>query len=238
MLFRSAAQKAMMSYREFGQTTEDTIRVMSTMSAVSRQTGVDRRIADEQIQAASQGLAIFGQRADAAANTWMTFMGSLKDTIPINQVGELTKQVTNSIAGMSIQNRAFISMMGGIAQGRSALGGALQLEVAMRTPEGMQKNLQALTSTLSQFAGGKIITLEEAARNPQLEIQFQMQREMLAKVAGITDQQAQNRILEVLQNVQRGGMSQVDGAKELATLQEEGKSVQDKQSTEIGRAHV
>ena len=139
---------------------------------------------------------------------------------------------------MSIQNRAFISMMGGIAQGRSALGGTLQLEVAMRTPEGMQKNLQALTSTLSQFAGGKIITLEEAARNPQLEIQFQMQREMLAKVAGITDQQAQNRILEVLQNVQRGGMSQVDGAKELATLQEEGKSVQDKQSTEIGRAHV
>lgn len=231
MTSAEATQKAMTGYREFGQVTEDTIKVMATMSAASKQTGIDRRIADEQIQEASRGLTIFGQRADAAANTWATFMSSLKDTIPINQVGELTKQVTNSIAGMSIQNRAFIGMMSGISQGRSALGGALQLEVAMRTPEGMQQNLQALTSTLSQFAGGKIITLEEAARNPQLEIQFQMQREMLSKVANISDPQAQNRILEVLQDVQRGGMSQVDGANELKNLQEEGKSVQDKQLT-------
>jgi hypothetical protein len=230
-----ATTRATRGYKEFNQTVEDTVRSMASISAASRATGVDRKIADEQIVAASTGLAIFGQKSDAAANTWTTFTKSLKDTVPIQKVGELVKEVTDRIAGMSVQNRAFISMMSGATQGRSAMGGALQMELAMRSPEGMEKHLNALTSTLSQFAGGKIITLEEAAKNPQLEIQFQLQREMLSKVTGITDAQNQNRVLEVLKGVQSGGMSAIDASKEMATLQGEAQTIQEKQLTALER---
>ena len=230
-----AALRAKKGYTDFNQTVTETISSMATMSAASKQTGIDRKIADDQIMAASQSLAIFGQKSDAAAGTWTTFTSALKDTIPIRQVGELVTEVTNKIAGMSVQNRAFIGMMSGVTQGRSAMGGALQLELAMRSPEGMEKNLQALTSSLAQFGGGKVITLEEAANNPQLEIQFQLQREMLGKISGISDTQTQNRVLEVLQKVNQGGMSQVEGGKELSNLMDEGKSIQDKQLTSLER---
>lgn len=224
-----ATARAKTGYTDFNQSVEETVSSLATMSAASKATGIDRKIADEQIMAASKSLAIFGQHSDAAANLWTTFTGSLKDTIPIRQIGEIVTDVTNKIAGMSVQNRAFISMMSGMSQGRSAMGGALQLEFAMRSPEGMEKNLQAMTSTLSQFAGGKIITLEEAANNPQLEIQFQLQRDLLGKISGISDPQAQNRVLEVLQKVQSGGISQVEGGKELSSLMNEGKNIQERQ---------
>jgi len=228
-----ASTVAAMSYRQFNQTVEETIDTMSTMSAAAKESGVDRKIANEQIMEASRGLAIFGQKSDSAAGTWLTFMKALKDTTPIDQVGSITEQVTKSIATMSVQNRAFIGMMSGMAQGRSALGGSIQMEMMLRSPDGMQKHLESLTSTLAQFAGGQIITLEEAAKNPQLEVSFQMQREMIGKLTGITDAQVQNRILETLKNVQSGGMSQADGTKELANLQKEGGSIQDKQLTAL-----
>jgi hypothetical protein len=228
-----ASALASMAYRQFNQTVEETIDTMATMSSAAKDSGVDRRIANDQIMEASKGLALFGQKSDSAAGTWLTFMKALKDTTPIDQVGSITEQVTKSIATMSVQNRAFIGMMSGMAQGRSALGGAIQMEMMMRSPEGMQKHLESLTSTLAQFAGGQIITLEEAAQNPQLEVSFQMQREMIGKLMGITDAQVQNKILETLKNVQSGGMSQVDGAKELGKIQSEGKSIQDKQLTAI-----
>ena len=228
-----AATVATVSYRQFGQTVEETVDSMATMSSAAKESGVDRRIANEQIMEASRGLAIFGQKSDSAAGTWLTFMKALKDTTPIDQIGSITEQVTKSIASMSVQNRAFIGMMSGVAQGRSALGGAIQMEMMLRSPDGMQKHLESLTSTLAQFAGGQIITLEAASKNPQLEVGFQMQREMIGKLMGITDAQVQNRILETLKNVQSGGMSQADGTKELANLQKEGGSIQDKQLTAL-----
>jgi hypothetical protein len=224
-----ATQRAKTGYMEFNQSVTETISSLATMEAASKATGIDRKIADDQIVSASKSLAIFGQKSDAAAGLWTTFTSSLKDTIPLKQIGDIVSDVTQKIAGMSVQNRAFISMMSGMSQGRSAMGGALQLEVAMRTPEGMEKNLQAMTSSLSQFAGGKIITLEEAANNPQLEIQFQLQRDMLGKISNISDPQAQNRVLEVLQKVQSGGMSQVEGGKELTSLMGKGSNIQERQ---------
>jgi hypothetical protein len=233
---RQAAELGKRGWYEFNQTTEDTIRQMGDMAAASRMTGVDRQKATEQIMQASGSLAIFGQKASSASSIWVTFMNSLKSAgVPINQVGDIVNRVTQGIANMSVQHRAFIGMMGGMAQGRTALGGALQLELAMRSPEGMQQNLQSLTTTLGQFAGGRIITLEEAARNPQLEMQFQVQRSMLGKLAGITSQEQQNRVLETLQNVQRGGMSVVEGSRDLEKSFKEGKTLQEQQLSFIRR---
>jgi hypothetical protein len=54
---------------------------------------------------------------------------------------------------------------------------------------------------------------------------------MLGKISGIQSAQDQNRVLEVLQKVQSGGMSQVEGGKELSSLMAEGSSIQERQLT-------
>jgi hypothetical protein len=167
---------------------------------------------------------------------WTTFMTALQQSgVPINQVQGIVEQVSSSIAGMSIQHRAFIGMMSGMAQGRSALGGALQLELAMRTPEGLQRHLQGLTSTLSQFGGGRIISLQEAGANPQLEAQFMVQRATLQKMTGIASTEQLNRILETMQKVETGGMSQLEGSRELGGLFASGLNVQENELTVLKR---
>lgn len=236
MTTAEAASMGVEAWKNFGQTVEETVRQMGNMAEAARQARVDRRTAREQIQQASASLAIFGQRTASAANIWTTFMTSLRSAgVPISEVGSIVENVTRSIAGMSVQHRAFIGMMSGLTRGRTALGGAIQLELAMRSPEGMQQNIKALTSTLSQFAGGKIITLEEAARNPQLEMQFQLQRQLLQNLTGIAGQEQQNRILETLQNVQRGGISQIEGGRELQNVYQEGRNILERQLTVLQR---
>jgi hypothetical protein len=54
----------------FNQTASETITSLATMSAAAKQTGVDRKIADEQIMAASGSLSIFGQNLRHELSSW------------------------------------------------------------------------------------------------------------------------------------------------------------------------
>ncbi len=230
-----AANQAKNAQYGFNQSLEQTVKTMGTIAAASQITGVDRQKANEQIVRASETLAIFGQGSASAANVWTNFMSTLKNTVPIEQVGKIIESVTSGIAKMSTENRAFISMTSGLFQGASAVGGALKMELMMRQPGGMDKGLESLTQTLSKFAGGKIVTLEEAAKNPQLENIFMVQRQMLGQLSGIQDTEQQNRVLETLQNIQKGGISQVQGGAALKEIMKEGKTLADKQNTSVDR---
>ena len=219
---------------EFGQEAGRTFKQIGLMADAQKQTGISGKVVTEQIEQASKGLAIFGQGSAVAAGVWTTFMTSLKGSgVPIAEIGNMVTRLTESFAGMSLQTRAAISSFSGLGGGRTAIGGALQMEINLRAPGGFEKNLEMMTSTLSKFAGGRIITLEEAAANPQLEAQFVVQRNMLAKLSGITSTEQQNRILETMQNVQRGGMSQLEGGKTLEDAFGKGKDVQTQQLTAI-----
>lgn len=223
---------------DFNQSVEQTTRNMGVMAAAAAMTGVKSKLVAEQIQSVSEQLAIFGQGNVVAANTWTTFVTTLGNNVPITQIKGIIDGVTSGIANMSTQNRAFISMMSGLSQGKTALGGALELEFAMRSPEGLQKHLQAVTAALSQLSGGKIITLQEAVHNPQLQMSFEVQRQMLALQGLATTKEQQNRVLETLQQVQRGGMSAVDGSKALQEAYAKGGSVQDQQLTSLKKIEL
>ena len=221
---------------KFGESIEESIKQMGTMSEASRVTGIDRRTATEEIRDASSALAIFGRGSTSAANTWTSFMDKMRDGgVPIQSATRMVKDFVGSMANMSTESRAFISMVSGMSQGRTALGGALQLELAMRSEGGLEQNLDALTATLGKFTGGNVITLEQASKNPQLEMQFQVQREMLNKLAGVTKREDQNRMLEVLQGVQEGGIDRLEGSKEINNLAKQGQSIQEKQLTALER---
>ena len=238
----AAANLAKDAWFGFGQTAEETIKQMGLIADASKKTGVDRKTAADQIKDASSSLAIFGQKTGSASSMWTTFMQNLSNTIPINEVQKMVKGLIEGIANMSVEARAFMGMMSGITSGQTALGGALQLELALRPgadeatrSEGLQKHMQGLTDTLARFTGGQVITLEQAAHNPQLEVQFQLQRQMLGKLTGITNQEQQNRVLEVLQGVRSGGMAAIEGTQALQEVYEQGASVADQQLSALKR---
>lgn len=222
-----AANKSREAFLNFSQSPIDTAKNLGIMASVAKDTGVDLQTTQDQVTKSSSSLAIFGRQTGESATVWRTFAETLKaGGVPIAEVGNIVESVTRSIAGMSMENRAFIGMMSGLTKGASAIGGALKLELAMRQEGGMQKNLEALTGTLAKFGGGKIITLEQAANNPQLEQQFVLQRQMLGKLGIQGTAEQQNRILEVMQKVQSGGISAVDADKAMKEVFDKGKDLQ------------
>lgn len=233
----SASESAKMAkdaWFNFNQDIPATLKQVGLMAAASKASGVDMGTAREQIEKASGSLAIFGQGSAAAANIWTTFMTSLRGSgVPIKEIDAMVAQLTGSFGGMDLKTKAFISTMSGMSGGKTAIGGAIQMEMNMRSPGGLEKNIEMLTKSLTQISGGKIITLEEAANNPQLEAQFIIQRDMLKQmgVAGTAEQQ--NRVLEVMKNVQTGGISQLEGGKALESAVNKGKDIQAQQLTAL-----
>jgi len=229
-----AARVQSNAYTQLGRTGEDMINMLGEVHGAIKEGFMPAKMASEQIMEASNSLGIFGNKASIATNVWRTFASSLTTGgVAAAEVGKIVSQVTQNIASMSIQNRAFIGMMSNMFQGASALGGGLKMELMMRQTGGLERNLEALTSSLARFGGGQIFTLEQAANNPQLETQFVLQRQMLGKLAGITNQEQQNRVLEVLQGVQQGGISRVQGGKQLNDLMQRGTSIQENTVTAI-----
>ena len=220
-------------YQTFNQQGREAIAGLGEISGAAKIAVVDTKIATEQISSASSGFAIFGQGVSAAARTWADFNLALKDTVPVSEIGKMVGTVTSGLAKMSLQHRAFITQVSGAQPGTSMLGGALKMEMAMRSPGGLEKNMDALTQTLSQFAGGKIITLEQAIEMPELETQFVLQRNLLKDLTGVSGNEEQNRVLEVLKKVQSGGMTQIEGGKAVGDMMKTGQSLQEKSLTAI-----
>ena len=235
---QEAANKMAKAFLEFGQGPITTAKNLGIMSRAAKDAGVDFQTAEDQIVKASSYLAIFGAQTGEASAVWRTFNQVLRDGgVPITEIGNLVTSVTQNMAKMSTENRAFIGMMSGMTRGSSALGGALKMELMMREPGGMQKNLEALTGTLSKFAGGRIVTLQEAANNPQLEMQFQVQRQMLEKLGVSGDESQRARILEVMQKIQSGGISAIDADKAVGEIYGKGKDLQQQSLTQLEKIY-
>ena len=226
-------------YKDFGQSGKPAIESLAGIAQAGQLvssalgTKFSAKLAYDQISELSKPFGIFGGTVSSAAETWVDFNTALGKTVPVNQINSMVSTVTKGIATMSLQHRAFMTQVSGAQPGTSMIGGALKMEMAMRTPEGMGKNMQALTDTLSQFGGGNIITIDQAVKMPELETQFVMQREMLKQLTGVTGNEEQNRVLEVLKKTQQGGMSQIDASKEVGNLMKGGVSLQQQSVTHL-----
>ena len=59
-----------------------------------------------------------------------------------------------------------------------------------KTPEEQQdigmEMVSSLKESLASFTGGQIITVQEAARSPELQATFEMQRQVLGQLSGVT----------------------------------------------------
>ncbi len=213
-------------YTQFGERTGLTVaKQLAKMASAADGVGVSINLARNQIVNASAPLAVFGRKSADAARTWKTFMGSLGDKMPFQEVGKMVSDLTRGISGMSLENRAFLSMVSGFGSGMGALSGGLHMELMLRQEGGLEKNINALMQAVTKFGGGQIITLEQAANTPGLAMQFEVQRRLLGQLIGVQGQGAA-RMLEALKGVQDGGMSQLDATKTLKDITKRGSQIQ------------
>jgi len=212
-------------YQQFGETGIKVVEQLSAMVNVAGKMGVSTELAREQITRASAPLAIFGRKSADAAASWKTFMSALGNQVPIQEVSRMLSDLTGRIASMSVENRAFLSMVSGAGRGMGALGGALRMELELRREGGLEKSIDMLMKTITRFGGGRVVTLEQAARDPGLAMQFEVQRRMLGQLVGVQGQSAA-RMLEVLQGVQQGGVSQLEASKSIRNLTMRGSRLQ------------
>lgn len=217
-------------FRNFNQSGEDVNKSLGLFINISKETGRQVKDVMDQISAASTPFGIFGRQLDETAGMWKTFADGMKG-LPIEEVGKMVQTVSSNIAGMKLETQAFVAQMSGMGRGATALGGALKMEMDMRMPGGAERNLERTMQTISRLTGGRIINLQEATQSPALEMQFQMQRQLAGQMLGVTDQKQQSRLLEVLQNVQQGGVADVDALKELQGTTDEGRKIQEKSNS-------
>jgi len=226
-----AAKLLNTSFKDFGEARlPEVAKALVDFKNAAAVGGVSVEIASSQIQQASAPLAIFGRHISEAQNLWTTFKTSLTG-VPVSQVGELTRVVSSGIAGMSLNTQAFVAQMSGMARGASALGGALRMELEMRQEGGMEKNLERVQQAISRLGGGRIITLQEAANSPALEMQFQLQRQLAGQMLGVQGSAQQSRVLEVLQNVEKGGITSAAASKDMQSLMSDGQKAQNASTT-------
>jgi hypothetical protein len=188
--------------------------------------GTTVQIAGEQIQAASQPFAMFSKRLAEANDLWVTFQKSLGDKVGPKAVGDLLNAASSGLATMSLNNQAFVAQMSGMARGMSALGGALRMEQEMTQEGGAARNLERVQQAVSKMTGGRIVTREEAIQSPALETQFQMQRTMAGQMLGIQGGAQQSRLMEVLQGIEKGGISSAKAEADLKSLASDGQKAQ------------
>lgn len=226
------AQVAERAFESFGVEYEKVGEAFAAFKTAADAGGVSVQLASKQIEAASSPLTIFHKGIDQAKNVWLTFTKALQD-VPAQQVGGLLTTVTTGIANMNLNTQAFVAQMTGMAQGATALGGALQMELEMREPggKGMEKNLERVQQAISRLGGGRIITLQEAAQTPALEMQFQLQRQLAGQMLGVQGSAQQSRVLEVLQGVERGGITSASATKTMQDLMADGQKAQDASTT-------
>jgi len=224
-------------FQNFGQRTvpevNASLALFKTLADETKQPVKD--IAD-QITKASTPFGIFGNQLKETAGLWKAFADGMKG-LPITEIGKMVDTVAGKIATMDLNTQAFVAQMSGMARGASALGGALRMELEMRDPAGggAARNLERTIQAITSMTGGRVITLQQATQTPALEMQFQMQRNLAGQMLGVTGGAQQSRLLEVLQGVQEGGISNVDATKNIAGLMETGKSAQEQSVTLLNR---
>jgi hypothetical protein len=225
-------------FRQFGERDVKAVNLnLALFKTLSDETKRPVNDIIDQITRASAPLGIFGRKLNETAGIWKTFADGMKG-LPIAEVGKMFETVSGKIATMDLNTQAFVAQMSGMARGASALGGALKMEMDMRMPGGVERNLERTMQAITSMTGGRVITLQQATQTPALEMQFQMQRNMAGQMLGVTGGANQSKLLEVLQGVQEGGIANVDASKNIEQLMATGKSVQEQSVTLLERIAI
>ena len=202
--------------RRTGLSTEDSMKLMAGAQSIASDTGLRLDEVTQSLEGAVGGFQKMGATLDFGRPVLRGFADSVKEVgLGVAQAGDLAAEFSKSLLGI-VNNPAlayFTAMKGGLMSGTGGAGGVLNASIQMearmldQSPENQAKIAQeqsmAMREAIASQTGGKIITLTQAKESPELQTQFQTQRDMLGSFYGISDKQTQSRVLEYLSNLEK-----------------------------------
>lgn len=200
--------------RKSGLSIEDSMKMMAGVQDLSSETGLKLDEVTQSLENATSGFQKMGTTMDFGRPVLKGFAESVKDVgLGITQATDVSAEFSKSLLGI-VNNPALayvMAMKGGVGGEMGGPGGILnpsiQMEARMldkspgnQADMAMQQTM-ATKEMIASMTGGNIITLKQAAESPNLQTQFETQRQMVGSFLGINDKQSQSRVLELLSNL-------------------------------------
>jgi len=144
----------------------------------------------------------------------------------VDAATESTSSLVSAMASLSDKyGLSYLTQIrgGGGATAGGVLGSSIEMRQNMREAEstGDQGSMaiemaKQMRDTISSMTGGNIITLDQAAKSPDLQSQFYMQGQMLSQY-GVRDTSTQDAVLDLLSKIDdASAMGDTQGQAELA----------------------
>lgn len=226
-----------------GMSFEEAIMSIADYKEVSKETGIGVNEVSIALTNAVNQFSKLGITVDFAKPALIGFASVLKEAgLGIENASSLTQTLSTSLmdAASSYGKAYVLFQQGGLdfGGGGGVLGASIGFRASMmnQTPEQQEATgmdlMKAMKDTISNFTGGSIITLQEAAKNPALQQQYYAQEQMLSGMFGISGQADQQQTLSLLQSLDEATKSgDRDRAAQLADQLNEGKELREKTSS-------
>ena len=197
-----------------GLTSEDAMESIAGYSVVSRETGLSVDSVSKSMNEAANGFAMLGMSADFGRPLILGYADSLGEMgLGMENAIALSKTLTSTLGDLGTKyDKAFLLQQRGgldLGAGGGALGAGIGIQAAMLKAEGdpaaqadlSSKLADSLKNTLASFGGGRIVTVSEAAKNPEMQNAFYIQQQLLEKQFGM-DSKSSVRTLEMLSQLE------------------------------------
>lgn len=209
---------------------------LASFRAIADETGLTSENVADNLNSLANNFSKLGLSADFGRSLLVGFARTMDDMgLGIENALGLSSDLSSALAGLATDySTAFITAQrGGLDLGTgSVLGAGIQLQARMLQAqqtgdEAQQAELArdlagGLRDTIASFAGGQIVTVEQAAAGgPGLEAAFFTQSKLLEDMYGL-DQQSAARTLDLLSNLDESvRVGDQEAADELARQVEE-----------------
>jgi hypothetical protein len=224
-----------------GTSLKDTALAFGHIRAVAKDSGLTYKTVSDTVIDSAKTLKFYGATVESVSPIFKAFNQSLKGIGKEGLTPELLKDFVGGLQQMQLNTRALLGlrMPGAGAGGAGILGGALRVERAMETGEGMGDVVKSLTDTMKQFGGQRLVTREEAIESPAAERNYVIQRQILGQLTGIKDAGKQNQMMQILQDIDKHGVEASGGAEEkLGELMASGEKTAEETTDSLTKAQL
>jgi hypothetical protein len=213
MELSSYAQKISDAMMNQGLSSQQAVEQMTMFGEISKAIGLPVESVASNLSGMADKFSLLGIKASFGAPILEGFTKTLNGLgLGTKNALELTSTFSDALVKLtSDYAAAYVTFQRGgldIGSGGGVLGASIGLRAKSIDAEknGTQGDLamdlaNSMKETLQSFTGGQVITVTEAAASPELQATFYTQTQLLKDLYGIQDTGAQDRTLELLQQL-------------------------------------
>lgn len=235
--FEEAVNDLDFAFQNYNTTGEKALTFIARMSEVSKDIGLPLKNVKDFTKSAGEGFKFFGDNSQSVLNILGKFGPALKESgLGPKAIQELTQNMIGNIGQLNTASRAFISSTSG---GPGGLRGSAQIEL-LKTQGRLDEVQQMVEKSLRQQFGGKIVTLEDAAKSDSAAAQYEKQKQLLmsgpAKIAS-----SEGEARAIIDAMAKGKTASIVGKEEtakegdeaLTTFLDAGNQIQERNYNEL-----